>query len=91
MSKVNKGFRTNANAAPATPSTSAAKTVKFVLTKTTKGACVYGEVDDKGRVIDTRSEGLDAANIGTLYLRKKHLGCGDDDAPKSVTVTIATA
>jgi hypothetical protein len=50
--------------------------------KETKGAWQYREVDDNEKVIDDFKE----SHIGSIYLRKSDVG---DDAPESITVTVA--
>lgn len=87
MATKNKGFTA--------PSAGAlvSKTVRFMMVRDTKpgepgGAAVYGELDAKGNVIDVKDRtkgGLDAGLVGTLYLRKKHLG---GNAPAQIEVTI---
>jgi hypothetical protein len=89
MSK-NKGFRAGTGAAKA-GAVATTKTVSFVLGRDTKpgeagGAAVYSEVDGKGNVIDIKQGGLDAAVVGTLYVRKKSLG---GKPPAKLTLTLA--
>lgn len=67
----------------------ATKTIQFVLDDTTKGAVKYAEVDGKGNKVDTsRGSASNPATYGMFYIRKPYLGCGDSDAPKSITVVI---
>lgn len=55
-------------------------TAKFQFERETKGAVRFQEIDDNGTVLD-----MNAAVIGTLYLRKSHLG---GTTPQSITVSI---
>lgn len=67
----------------------ATKTIQFVLDDTTKGAVKYAEVDSKGNKVDTsRGSSANPATYGMIYLRKPYLGCGDSDAPKTITVVV---
>lgn len=53
---------------------------KMVLTKTTKGALQYKEVDEEGKPIEIAN-----AKFGGIYIRKQQL---DGREPKEVTVTV---
>jgi len=63
------------------------KTVTFTLERETPGALRYAEVDGKsGKPIDLKGpKGMDAAVVGTLYIRKAAL---DGKMPKSLSITI---
>lgn len=60
------------------------RTITFTLERETKGAVRYAELDASGRVIDTRTN-MDAAVVGTLYIRKAAL---DGQIPVRIKVTI---
>ena len=62
------------------------KTVTFVIERETTGALRYAESDAKGKPIDLKGpKGMDAAVVGTLYIRKAAL---DGKMPKSLSITI---
>lgn len=58
--------------------------VHFTLERETKGAVRYQELDALGKPIDTRTN-MDAAIIGTLYIRKAAL---NGQIPVRIKVTI---
>ena len=54
----------------------------FKLTRETKGAYVYSEVDEKGEPVEQVF-----ANVGTFYVRKTAIGKGVA-APAALTMTL---
>lgn len=52
----------------------------FEMTRETKNAVVYGELDDKGNLLETVD-----AKVGTIYLKKSITG---ENFPKTLRVTI---
>jgi hypothetical protein len=57
--------------------------LRFTMLKETKGAIRYQEVDSSGRPIE-----LEAATIGTLYVRKSAIA---GPIPQTLTITVETA
>lgn len=55
---------------------------KMGLERETKGAALYGEIDESGAKVDFKG-----ANIGSLYLRKSALG---GSIPRYIIVTVET-
>jgi hypothetical protein len=54
--------------------------LSFEMIRETKNALVYGELDDKGNMLETAE-----AKVGTIYLKKSVTG---DKFPKTLHVTI---
>jgi hypothetical protein len=58
-------------------------TLTFTLTRDTKGALVYAEVDADGNVLDLKDP---ATVVGSLYVRKN--AAVAKGAPQRLTVTV---
>lgn len=60
-------------------------TATFTIVNQTKGAVRYGEIDDKGEIIEDFAK----AHVGSLYLRKSNFN--GSEPPRKLTATVEWA